>query len=165
MRKQYVLAVIVLAAMMLSSCSTAKHSSLSNETTLNASTQATQENQPTAQRSNKMKITVNGEAFSVTLEDNDTARAFTEMLPQTLEMSELHGNEKYHYLDTALPDNPQSVSKIQEGDILLYGDNCIVIFYKCFDTEYAYTKIGHIDNTASLEKQLGNGKIEVSFDL
>ncbi|MBR0415535.1 MAG: hypothetical protein IJI67_10775 [Clostridia bacterium] len=163
MKKQLALVLMVIAVMMLSACASPKRSN--GETTQSVSVQQAQEKQTTAQRSNIMKITVNGEAFSVTLEDNDTARAFTEMLPQTLEMSELHGNEKYHYLDTALPDNSQSVSKIQEGDIMLYGDNCIVIFYKSFDTEYAYTKIGHIDNTASLEKQLGNGKIEVSFDL
>lgn len=39
-------------------------------------------------------VTVNGRDFTATLEDNETARAFYEMLPLTLEMDELNGNEK-----------------------------------------------------------------------
>ena len=106
-----------------------------------------------------MTVIINGEEFSVTSEDNESAKAFSNMLPVTLNMSELHGNEKYYYLDTILPS--QSIGTIHKGDIMLYGDDCIVIFYKDFETDYKYTRIGHIDNAESLEKQLGNGNIDV----
>ena len=43
-------------------------------------------------------ITVNGTAFAATLADNAAAEAFAAMLPLTLKMDELNGNEKYHYL-------------------------------------------------------------------
>lgn len=43
-------------------------------------------------------ISANGTSFSATLEDNDAARAFAAMLPLTLDMNEMNGNEKYHYL-------------------------------------------------------------------
>ena len=33
---------------------------------------------------------------------------------------------------------------------MLYGNNCLVIYYKSFDTSYSYTKIGHIDNLPDL---------------
>ena len=164
-----ILAILLAAALLLSFAACAKKEQPTSQVQTEAqstakSNQTTQEKQKTAQRSNHINIIVNGKAFSVTLADNDTARAFAQMLPLTLEMSELHGNEKYCYLDTSLPNIPQSVGTIHKGDVMLYGENCIVVFYKTFDTEYDYTKIGHIDDPESLENQLGKGKIEISFE-
>lgn len=42
---------------------------------------------------------------------------------------------------------------------MLYGDNCLVIFYKSFSTNYDYTKIGHIDNLPNL----GDGEVSISI--
>ena len=91
---------------------------------------------------NGMQIAVGDKQFPVNLESSDTVTALTEMLPLTLDMSELNGNEKYYYLDTALPSSPEKVGHISEGDIMLYGDSCLVVFYESFDTPYSYTKIG-----------------------
>ena len=74
-------------------------------------------------------------------------------------MNELNGNEKYAYLDITLPINSSNPKKINRGDVMLYNDNCIVIFYKSFDTSYSYTKIGNIDNLPDL----GNSSITVEF--
>lgn len=46
--------------------------------------------------------------------------------------------------------NPRNVKNIQKGDVMLYENNCLVIFYKSFTTSYEYTKIGHIDNLEDL---------------
>ncbi len=110
-----------------------------------------------------MKITIGEKQFSVTLKDNDTVKALTEMLPLKLDMSELNGNEKYYYLDTALPSAPEKVGHINEGDIMLYGDSCIVVFCKSFDTSYTYTRIGHIDDTSGLSDALGTRSVTVTF--
>ena len=95
-----------------------------------------------------MELTINGKSFKATLENNDTVTALKELLPITLDMSELNGNEKYYYLDTTLPSAPEKVEHISEGDIMLYGDSCLVVFYESFDTSYTYTKIGHIDDVS-----------------
>ncbi len=42
---------------------------------------------------------------------------------------------------------------------MLYGNNCLVIFYKSFKTSDSYTKIGHIENLSDL----GNRNITVEF--
>ena len=111
----------------------------------------------------EMELIVSGKSFSAVLENNDTVTVLAKMLPLTLNMSELNGNEKYYYLDTALPSAPERVGHINEGDIMLYGDKCIVVFYKSFDTTYSYTKIGHIADTTGLADALGKDGISVNF--
>lgn len=112
-----------------------------------------------------MQIIIGDKQFPVTLESNDTVTALTEMLPVTLDMSELNGNEKYYYLDTALPSAPEKVGHISEGDIMLYGNSCLVVFYKSFDTSYSYTKIGHIDDASGLADVLGAGSVTVALEM
>src|SRR5687767_6751123 len=43
----------------------------------------------------KMKITIGPRTFVATLYDNATVSAFKKLLPMTVEMIELNGNEKY----------------------------------------------------------------------
>ncbi|MBO4865688.1 MAG: aldo/keto reductase [Ruminococcus sp.] len=112
-----------------------------------------------------MHMVIGDKHFSVTMENNDTVTALTEILPLTLDMSELNGNEKYYYLDTALPSAPEKVGHINEGDIMLYGDSCLVVFYESFDTKYTYTKIGHIEDTSGLADTLGTGSVTVTFEI
>ena len=107
----------------------------------------------------KMNINIDGKKYSVSLEDNETVKELILRLPLELEMNELNGNEKYYYLDESLPASLERVSRIKKGDIMLYGDDCLVIFYESFNTPYSYTRIGRIDNPDDLN--LGSGKVSV----
>lgn len=109
-------------------------------------------------------ITVNGKEFNAVFYNNETANAFINMMPLTLNMNELNGNEKYYNLSTTLPVNSERVGSIKKGDIMLYGSNCIVIFYESFNTSYSYTKIGYIENTDNLTAALGSGSVSVTFN-
>ncbi len=109
-------------------------------------------------------ITVNGKEFNAVFYNNETANAFINMMPLTLNMSDLNGNEKYYNLSTTLPVNSERVGSIKKGDIMLYGNNCIVIFYESFNTSYSYTKIGYIENTDNLAAALGSGSVSVTFN-
>lgn len=109
-------------------------------------------------------ITVNGKEFNAVFYNNETANAFINMMPLTLNMNELNGNEKYYNLSTTLPVNSERVGSIKKGDIMLYGSNCIVIFYESFNTSYSYTKIGYIENTDNLAAALGSGSVSVTFN-
>ncbi len=109
---------------------------------------------------NTVKIIINEQEYVIDLEENETVKSFISMLPLELNMTELNGNEKYIYLDTSLPTNSYSPKRIEAGDVMLYGNNCLVIFYKSFNTSYSYTKIGHIDNLPDL----GNDSILVKFE-
>ena len=108
-------------------------------------------------------IQINGKNFSATLEDNQTARTFAEKLPLEVNMTELNGNEKYFYLDADLPSDSERVGQIHSGDLMLFGSNCVVIFYKDFSTGYSYTRLGKINNAADLAKTLGAGNVHVKF--
>ena len=99
---------------------------------------------------NSVKAIIEKKEYTINLENNSTAKSFANMLPQELTMSELNGNEKYVYLDNTLPENSSSIKKVIAGDVMLYGNNCLVIFFKSFNTLYSYTKIGYIDNLPDL---------------
>ena len=110
-------------------------------------------------------VLLDGTQFSIDLADNDTAAAFAQMLPLQVEMSELNGNEKYIYLDESLPAHPTNPGTIEAGDVMLYGDNCLVVFYESHPTSYTYTRIGAIADTAGLAKAVGAGSVSASFTL
>ena len=108
-----------------------------------------------------MKVIINDKEYIINLEDNDSSKKLLELLPLEVNMNELNGNEKYVYLDSKLPVSEYSPKHINKGDVMLYGNNCLVIFYKSFDTSYSYTKIGHIDNL----DDLGNKDVLVKFKI
>lgn len=114
---------------------------------------------------NQLKITVGTTSFTATLADNATAAAFKSRLPLTLNMSELNGNEKYYYLPESLPAAASNPGTIQAGDLMLYGSDCLVLFYETFRTSYSYTRIGRIDNPSGLAAALGGGSVSVTFSL
>ncbi len=112
-----------------------------------------------------MKIDINGVIFEAVLENNSTANAFHNMLPQTFNMNELNDNEKYCYLNTELPPNTYKPQTIYAGDIMLWGNNCLVIFYETFSTTYSYSKVGKIKDVTNLKQCLGNDDVVVDFKL
>ena len=108
-------------------------------------------------------MTAGGRTFTIVLEDNETAATLVEMLPMTVSMSELNGNEKYHYLPERLPRDDIRPGTIHAGDVMLYGGDCLVVFYETFRTSYGYTPVGHISDTEGLAEALGDGSVDVSF--
>ena len=115
--------------------------------------------------SNQMRIKIGSSTFTVTLSDNATATAFKGMLPMTVKMSELNGNEKYFDLSVNLPTNASNPGTIQSGDLMIYGSNTLVLFYKTFSTSYSYTRLGRINDTTGLAAAVGSGDVTVNYEL
>ena len=109
----------------------------------------------------KVYININNKKLGIDLENNSTTSVLIKLLPLELSMNDLNGNEKYVYLNESLPTNTYSPKHIEAGDVMLFGDNCLVIFYKSFDTSYSYSKIGHINNLPSLD----DGDISVKLSI
>ena len=110
-----------------------------------------------------MTITINGQSFLVTLYDNETVAALKEKIPLTLDMSELNGNEKYNYLSFSLPTNASNPGQIHAGDLMLYGSDCLVLFYESFATSYRYTPIGRVNDPSGLAGAVGRGSVQITF--
>jgi hypothetical protein len=116
-------------------------------------------------RMNKMKITIGSKTFTATLYENPTVAALKAMLPLTVEMTELNGNEKYSRLATNLPVDAAKRGTIQAGDLMLWQSNSLVLFYKTFRTSYSYTNLGRIDDPSGLAAAVGSGNVKVRFEL
>ncbi|SNU05866.1 Ig-like domain (group 2) [Lachnospiraceae bacterium] len=112
-----------------------------------------------------VQIKIGDTNFQASFEDNKTTKALFKKFPVTYTMSELNGNEKYKYLSYELPKNAKQVKTIHAGDIMLYGTDCIVLFYKDFKTSYSYTRLGRITDPSGLEKAVKKGKIKVQFSI
>jgi hypothetical protein len=112
----------------------------------------------------KMKITIGTAVFTATLYNNPSVAALKAMLPLIIDMTELNGNEKYYDLPGPLPTNASMGGDIKAGDLTLYGNNVLVLFYKSFSTSYSYTKLGYIDNPSGLPAAMGTGNVVVKFE-
>ena len=103
----------------------------------------------------RMWISVGEHRFALTLADNATAL--------TLDMAELNGNEKHAALQKALPANASRPGAIRNGDLMLYGQDTLVIFYLPFESSYSYTRLGRVDDPAGLAQALGRRGVRVIF--
>ncbi len=112
-----------------------------------------------------LQIQVDDATFSATLLDTPATEALLDLLPLTLNMQELNGNEKYATLPQALPTDAAQPGQIQTGDLMLYGSDCLVLFYEDFPTSYSYTPLGKIDDPQGLAQSLGAGNVEVHLEI
>ena len=151
---------VICCLLLLTGCkNNSNNDNLSNNETNNFTTQ-NKNIKGSDEKVSDIKVTINDNTYTLKLESNNTVEEFINLLPQEFIMNELNGNEKYVYMDNSLTANSSNPKHIEKGDVMLYGNNCLVIFYKSFDTSYNYTKIGHIDNIANL----GHGSITVKFE-
>ena len=112
-----------------------------------------------------INIQIGSKTFTAKLFDNASSQALMAMLPMTINMSELNGNEKYYHMPDGLLTNSQHVGTINTGDLMLYGSDCLVFFYKNFNTSYSYTRLGYIVDMSGLANALGSGSVQVVFSL
>lgn len=113
----------------------------------------------------RMKITIGEKTFAATLEDNAAAKAFKALLPLNLKMKDLNDNEKVIRLSDPLPTNDSNLGHIQNGDLMIWSANNLVLFYKSFPTAYHYTRLGRIDKPEGLAEAVGPEDVTIKFEL
>ena len=92
------------------------------------------------------------------------SRGLGDVYKRQVDASDLHSNEKYYYLSKTLPTDASRPNMIHSGDLMLYSNNCIVLFYKDFSTSYSYTPLGRITDTKGLENAVGKSSVRITFE-
>ena len=115
----------------------------------------------------KVVLKVGGNTMTATLTDNEATRELTKLLEHgdlTIRMSDYGGFEKVGALPQSLPTSNTQITT-EPGDIMLYQDNQVVIFYG--SNSWSYTRLGKIDGATAnnLRQFLGNGNITMTLSL
>lgn len=103
------------------------------------------ENNVTEQEEKEMIIKINGQTIPVTWEDNESVTELkkqAEQRPIVVQMSKYGGFEQVGSLGRTYPSNDTRITA-QNGDIVLYSSNQIVMFYS--SNTWAYTRLGKIN--------------------
>ena len=116
---------------------------------------------------NQIRVTVGSSSFIVNLEDNETAKALSEMITDedlTISASNYGGFEKVCQLGKTLPRNDKQITT-KAGDVMLYSGNQIVFFYGA--NSWSYTKIGKVEASSieKLESVLSGSETEVILSI
>ncbi|WP_203583265.1 cyclophilin-like fold protein [Planococcus soli] len=163
MKKRVLLLFIFIIAFGLSACSSSEIDEQNGE---EPSSEMNEERDEANMESLlTLELQIGGEVFTARLYENDTTQAMVELLPLTIDMEDLHSNEKFYYLSHSLPTDSESPGVINAGDIMLYGDDCLVFFYENLTTSHNYTRLGYIEDVERFTQVIGESDVTVELDL
>lgn len=113
----------------------------------------------------RIAVKVGDQVFTAILYEHAATRAFKGMLPMEVEMNEQSGNEKYCFLPEDLPADASGAGTVRSGDLMVWGTDCLVLFYKSFSSSYRYTKLGRVENPSGLAAAAGGAAVRVRFEM
>ncbi len=125
-------------------------------------------NAPKDREENVMKqitLSFNDHAYTATLADNSSAEAFAQLLesgPLTVSAHDYGNFEKVGDLGTELPRNDEQITT-SPGDIILYQGDQITVYYA--QNSWSFTRLGRIDDPSGLREALGDGDVDITFQL
>ena len=145
--------VIILAALLVMSCSSDEIQAQTNYETMTT----------------KMYITIDGRTEAVTLVNNSATQALVAKLreaPITVTLNSSGGFEIWGSLGFSLPTSNEQINA-QPGDVILYNGSNICMFYGT--NSWSYTRLGKIDGLSESELRTflkaGESNISVALSL
>lgn len=112
----------------------------------------------------KIRMTINGQATTATLDDNATARDFLSLLPLTLTLEDHASTEKTAYPPRKLSTRgaPAGIDP-DVGDITYYAPwGNLALFYKDFGYSAGLIRLGRFD--AGVEALSARGNLKVTIE-
>ena len=110
----------------------------------------------------EIKLFIDEQEVEVSWEDNESVKALYNLMPLTINMSEYGGFEQTGAIGTSITRNDIQMNVVP-GDIVLYNGNAISVFYS--ESEWRYTKLGHINNMSKTELNSLLNKASVTLSL
>ena len=112
----------------------------------------------------KIRLTINGQSATATLDDNPTARDFLSMLPLTLTLEDYASTEKIAYPPRKLSTQGAPAGIDPEiGDITYYAPwGNLALFYKDFGYSAGLIRLGRLD--AGVEAISASGKMMITIE-
>lgn len=112
----------------------------------------------------KIKITVDDQELTATLDNNPTTQALIEKLPMTLPMLDLYDREMVYRFSDELPVDNVRTTGYEVGEIIYWPPgHSFVIMYAQNGERFGMQKMGHIDSGVEIFNGLGDA--EVTFEL
>lgn len=91
-------------------------------------------------------VNVNGSIYTIIPDITYASQSLVSHLPFVVEMNDADGNKKQGCTYLKFDGEGSRSKTIKKGDVLIYGDSCVVIATGDFDFGNKYRKIGHINN-------------------
>ena len=128
-------------------------------------TTPTAEAPKTGEEGGDMILLIGDTPVRVSWENNRAVEALRGMVangPLTIPMSMYGDFEQVGSIGRSLPRDDRKITT-ETGDIVLYSDNKIVVFYG--NNTWEYTRLGHISgiNERGLAELLGNGDVSITL--
>ena len=97
-----------------------------------------------------IQIKLNGIYYRATPVISYATQNFMKNFPMSVQMSDENSNQKKGCVYFKIEGDSDKPKNIEKGDLLIYGDSCIVIATSDFAGHGKYKKIGHINNIDGL---------------
>ena len=91
-------------------------------------------------------VGIDGKRYTAVTEVSYASENFIKNTPVSIEMTDEDGNHKYGCTYFKFTGEAARTNTIKKGDILIYGDSCIVIATKDFNSSGKYKKVAHIND-------------------
>lgn len=149
--------ILVMMLLVLFACSSVQNNQQAKQTQTTTTSKTEEEKMVTA--------TVNGETFTITLNQSQAAQEFLNLLPLTLDMRDVNSNEKYAVLNQTFTNDDKKTGTIHAGDLKLWSGDGLVLFYNDFPSSYQYTDLGTISDSQGLAEVLGSGDVIITIEV